>query len=228
MSEAGRPPPQSQRHAGEGLGVGRGVQHSDGPPAEKCCGSCKQTKPLSAFWRSRDRSDGYATACAACGHAQKLRYRKTAKYQATQAAYLARPEVKARNTANTAKYRATPEGRKATAASHRRYRATAHGKAVSAAAGRRYRATPKGKAAIAAQHAKRRATGDPAVCKAAHRVQRAVRLGILVRKGICKGCGATGKTHLHHYRGYDRKQALMVRELCRTCHWSAHKSVGEE
>jgi hypothetical protein len=32
----------------------------------KWCGRCRQTKPLYAFWRKRNNSDGYHNICAAC------------------------------------------------------------------------------------------------------------------------------------------------------------------
>jgi hypothetical protein len=51
----------------------------------------------------------------------------------------------------------------------------------------------------------------------------AIRTGKLVRPQSCEKCWSTGKKiHGHHYKGYQKENALEVQWLCPPCHVTAH------
>ncbi len=105
MGHAGRP------EGGGGLST---------TPDRKRCPHCTKVKPLGAFHR---RGDGRPQSwCKVCTRADTAMRSQTPEYRAWQAAYLARPEVKARRAENDARRR---EKRRA---QRKLYRATARGK----------------------------------------------------------------------------------------------------
>lgn len=135
-----------------------------------------------------------------------------------------------------AKY-ATEEERKAAdlasrRAAQERFRQTAKGKAVAA----RYWKSDKGKANAernrvnnAPKHRerdrlayRRRVAARPDQALAQQHLKYAVLMGRVTKSDACQSCGATGRLHGHHHRGYAREVELDVVWLCPACHSAVH------
>ncbi len=114
------------------------------------CSSCKAVKPVTEFYRARDKSSGHMSQCKQC----------ISKYFQSNAGKAARKRASKR-------YHSTPKGREVHRDAHRRYRETLKYKAAFA----RYRAenTEKRKAQIGVMNALAR--GDlvrPSICSLCH------------------------------------------------------------
>lgn len=91
---------------------------------EKYCSACKQTKPVSEFYRRRDRPCGYANKCKTCRNAYHASYIKTPMGRWNQAkadnkywlkygkAYAQTPKGRATARRATKKWRESEHGRR--------------------------------------------------------------------------------------------------------------------
>ncbi len=83
----------------------------------KRCADCELDKPITEFYRDRQKADGLMARCKACANAAVQRFRRTDS------------GVKSRR-ATEAKYRAIPEGRENRRIGHKLYRKRHPGKVV--------------------------------------------------------------------------------------------------
>ncbi len=122
------------------------------------------------------------------------------------------------HNARTLAWQKSPSGRDASRAAANKFASSEKGVAWRAA----YLKTPKGQEIIRA-NARRQIDSGMAAAHLA--VKRAVEKGILVKTGVCAGCGAKAKTDMHHTHGYAREHRLTVVEICRACHRKEHDHV---
>lgn len=50
--------------------------------------------------------------------------------------------------------------------------------------------------------------------------------GILIRPDECSNCGSPGQPEAHHHKGYEGKNWLNVKWLCRDCHVKADRLIA--
>mgnify|MGYP000119516448 CR=1 FL=1 len=93
--------------------------------SEKYCSGCKTIKPVSEFYKRRDRPNGYASKCKVCRNTYHAEYLKTKNgkdsvkktknlyWQRFGKAYAQTPNGKAKIRNNNAKYRQSEKGKRA-------------------------------------------------------------------------------------------------------------------
>jgi len=162
---------------------------------------CGKRKPLSEFYRDKQKKDGYTSRCKVCVTAQQASWYKTNRQKIIVHTRLYRASHREERAANARLYRER-HGEEIKAC-NRDYRAN-HRKRI-AAYWRDYYRT----------HAKEEG--------ARSKVRRAKMTGKLVAEP-CEQCGAT-KTEAHH-DDYDKP--LDIRWLCSGCHKRLHVALKEK
>ncbi len=90
---------------------------------------------------------------------------------------------------------------------------------------RKYSKTPKG---ILAYKKYRDLDKSSGKFKARWVVAYAKKMGRIFQKNTCAACLKETKTQFHHYISYNTNNHLDVVELCRPCHYEAHKDSEHE
>ena len=102
-----------------------------------------------------------------------------------------------------------------------RYRHSEKGKKTINSCSRRFKQTPKGKAGNN-RRCKRYKENFPERVKARAALNNAIENGRIERGCVCANCGAEGKMHGHHHRGYAWENRFDVIWLCHSCHVATH------
>lgn len=172
----------------------------------KRCSKCKETKPISEFYKRSDSRDGYRNACKACD----LKYSRTEKGKAIQKRYRQSGKGKAAYRKVQDRYRQSEKGK----AIQKRYQKSEKFKTAQ----KRYEQSEKGKKARSKQ-IKRFKIRHPEQSKAHEAVKNAIKTGRLPRPDslTCHYCPARAKQY-HHYKGYEPEHWLDVVPVCIKCH----------
>lgn len=163
----------------------------------KRCIRCNQFKPLSDFYRNKDRIDGRLERCKAC----------VKEYEQT-------PQAKARRK----KFRDSLKGKLYI----ERNRPT---KEEARNSTRKYRSTEHGKI-ITKTYYERSKAENPDRVKARTALMHAIQKGKIVKPNACQNCGnQSDKIHGHHW-SYLYEHRLDVIWLCPACHKHLHQSTN--
>ncbi len=179
----------------------------------KRCPTCKKTKHLSGFYKTRATKDGYNSQCKiCCGE-----YQRRDKSRVLQATVRAKYRNSKNGRAVESKYKQTESYRLSMRAAQKRYSQTEKGKAKVA----RFRKTNKFKAIV-----KRYYIRHPEQNKAKDAVNHAVVANKMQPiKTLRCSCGKQAQQY-HHYLGYDKKHWLDVIPVCIPCHNILHKAIA--
>lgn len=172
----------------------------------KTCRVCKQTKPLTEFYKNQDSKDGHRNKCKIC-HLKSIK-----EYSQTEEGKIAHRKANLR-------YNRTEKGKAATKryakgekfkVQQKRYQQSEKGNATKD----RYLQSAKGKATIRNRQRKE----SPEQIKARSAVSKAIKIGKLPRPDTLKcSCGEKAKQY-HHHKGYAPEHWLDVVPICRKCH----------
>jgi len=185
----------------------------------KTCRICKQTKPISEFYKCSGSRGGFRNKCKVCYLEHVKLYYRTKRAQVIRRQY--RQSSHGKNKQR--QYDQSAKGK----ARHKRYSQTEKGKAAIKhhqqsekynITKKRYNKTEKGrKVQIAA--IKRFKIRHPEQVKARDAVNHAIRDGRLLRPDSlqCHYCPAQAKQY-HHYKGYAKEHWLDVVPVCVKCH----------
>lgn len=168
------------------------------PIKTKTCRVCKQTKPLTEFYKSRVSRDGYINSCKDCRNAQIRRYQKTEKYKTYIKCFQRSEKSKAYQKHYKEQYSKSENGK---------------------AAQKRYNQSKKGRVRHV-RHTKQAVNRHPECYKARMAVRQAVVKGKLLKVDSLRcSCGDIAK-HYHHHKGYEQEHWLDVVPVCVKCHTS--------
>jgi len=179
----------------------------------KTCSKCKETKPLSEFYKNRSTKDGLQAYCKICQSKYQAKYQKM--YSQTERGRTAHKRAMAR-------YLKTDKGAILTKARSRQYIQTEHGRTTR----KRYSQSKKGKSIqkIAQKHYR---MGHLERRKAVEAIRYAIITGKLCRPDSlqCCYCPKQAKEY-HHHKGYAPEHWLYVQPVCRDCHINIHWGVA--
>jgi len=163
----------------------------------KICRTCKQTKPISEFYKDRSRKDGFRGCCKICAYQISKQYKK--RYHQTENFKTAQK-----------RYEQSEKGRIV----RKRFQQSEKFKAQQ----KRYQQSEKGKAAQK-RGQKRYKIQHPKHWKATNAVNSAIRIGRLPRLDSlqCHYCPAQAK-HYHHHKDYEPEHWFDVVPVCIPCH----------
>lgn len=193
------------------------------PIITKTCRICKETKPLSNFYRAKANKDGYQGCCKDC----RLKYTQTERYKAYQKHYSQTKKGKeARRKANR-RCAISEQGKIVTKCYEnsekckiyrKQYQQSKQGKLMKT----HYLNTKKGKTTNAL-YAKHYRLQHPEYCQAHNAVRQAIVDGKLesLAKLRCLYCPNPAK-HYHHHKGYKPEYQLEVIPICKGCHINYH------
>lgn len=158
----------------------------------KRCSTCKQSKPLSEFYKERSKKDGRTADCKICRLKHQKEYSQTEKGKAVLRKGHSRYSKTNKNRANQKRYFQGKKGK---------------------AAQKRYLQSEKGKVTK-----KRYKIHHPERVAARKAVQSAIKAGQLPRPDSLQcSCGEPAKEY-HHWHGYEPEHFLDVIPVCIKCH----------
>jgi len=164
----------------------------------KTCRACKQTKPISEFYKNHRSRGGYFGKCKTCHIQYVMTYRQTERGRAVYRKANRKCKQTEKGKSRKKRYRKSDKGRRAAC----KYAST-------------YRKTEKGKL-----RRKNQRIRNLHKFQAREAVRHAVRGGKLPRADALKcSCGNQAK-HYHHHNGYDKAHWLDVVPICVPCHGS--------
>lgn len=172
----------------------------------KTCRVCKQTKPITEFYKCSRTKGGYKNDCKSC----HLEYWNN--------------------------YRKTERGKQVISKIKHKYHQTEKGKATKRRVTENYCKTDKGKntrmlyeqsergKTLARNRAEKHRQNHPQHAKALQVVRNAIRSGKLPRPDIllCHYCPKPAQQY-HHWHGYEKKHWLDVVPVCVSCHGKTRK-----
>ena len=202
----------------------------------KTCNRCGVERPVEDFPAHPMMADGHLKQCRECVKAaSRARYlAKAEEIKAKVRAYReANKEVcNARAMAYHVAHRDAQIARmreaywknreENKAASRAYYRANKDRMLADAKA---YRESPRGRAVMAKAQAREKVVHAEKI-KARYHVANALRDRRLKRAERCEKCGAGGRVHAHHHKGYAPENVLNVLWLCLTCHKAADQALS--
>ena len=168
----------------------------------KLCSKCKETKPVTNFYRNKTGHCYYASVCKECEKARSKSPERRTYNKEYLKAYHKRPEVIANWTSKTTrelarKYRATPKRKEHT----KQYEANLN--------------VRKRRAFLSAERRRKK----PAHYRARQFVTNHVQWGKLPRASTlkCIKCNRPANQY-HHHKGYAKEYWLDVVPMCQSCH----------
>lgn len=171
----------------------------------KRCSKCKQSKPISEFYKNRSTKDGLDNECKIC------RSKRLKEYNQTE-------QGKAVSRRATKKYHKTDKGK----AEKKRYRQSEKGKASNLKWSKKYQKTEQGK--LTRKHFN---TRNPNQIKAVTTVNHAITAGKLISPKflLCHYCPKPAQQY-HHWHGYEPEHWLDVVPACAKCHHKCRRKIA--
>lgn len=179
----------------------------------KTCRICKETKPISEFYKASGNRDGYKNECKVCTLKHDREYLRTDKGKQVHRRSSLKYIQSEKGKVCRKQYRQTEKDKEIRRRASRKYYRTKKGKAKQ----RIYQQSDKGRE-VALKAANKYSISHPERIAARHAVRQAIKDGQLPHPDSLQcSCGEPAKQY-HHHKGYAPEHWLDVIPVCRKCH----------